>query len=282
MAKVTTVKPISLGYREVGSQGVYVPLMGVLKGLSISQDEPDSTEVEAEFYDSPFDIFYDGNPVTMTFELANYDLEELTNLFGGEIADSIDYESETYAYTSEWEWELNFGRGNSTLVIYRGLTIGTIKKDADGALNYSVTITSLVYNDGNNDHLYKIVGKITRYTGQAISSQPTFSSIVPYSEYDDDHPQPALTLIVSDESMANLSGAKIGSALISEVGSSDKNWYDIIINRTYSTCTASITIDEAYIYLHGWRSFGNNVYIYTDQTDVEFTIHAINLDYPVV
>ena len=159
MAKVTTVKPISLGYREVGSQGVYVPLMGVLKGLSISQDEPDSTEVEAEFYDSPFDIFYDGNPVTMTFELANYDLEELTNLFGGEIADSIDYESETNAYTSEWEWRLNFSRGNSALVIYRGLTTGTIKKEADGALNYNVTITAIVYNDGNNDHIYKIVGK---------------------------------------------------------------------------------------------------------------------------
>lgn len=152
----TTVKAIALGYREVGDDGDYTPLMGVLKGLAISQDEPDSTEIEAEFYDSPFDIFYDGNPVTMTFELANYNLDELPDLFGGEMS-SDDYEGQTNAYTSEWEWKLDFGRGFASLVIFRGLTIGTLKKDADGALNYSVTITALVYNDGTNDHMYKIV-----------------------------------------------------------------------------------------------------------------------------
>lgn len=158
MAKQTTVKAVSLGFREVGDDGDYTPLMGVLKGLTIGQDEPDSTEIEAEFYDSPFDIFYDGNPVTMTFELANYDLEDLPDLFGGEIDENDDYESAANAFTSEWEWKLDFGRGFSSLVIYRGLTIGTLKKDADGALNYSVTITALVYNDGTDDHMYKIVG----------------------------------------------------------------------------------------------------------------------------
>ena len=158
MAKKTTVKPISLGYREVASSADYTPLMGVLKGLTIGQDEPDSTEIEAEFYDSPFDIYYDGNPVTMTFELANYDLNELPDLFGGAMS-SNDYEGATNAYTSEWEWKLDFGRGFASLVIVRGLTIGTIKKDADGALNFSVTITSLVYNDGTNDHMYKIIAE---------------------------------------------------------------------------------------------------------------------------
>ena len=158
MAKATTVKAVSLGFREVGDDGNYTPLMGVLKGLTIGQDEPDSTEIEAEFYDSPFDIFYDGNPVTMTFELANYDLEDLPDLFGGEVDDNDDYEAASNAFTSEWEWKLDFGRGHSALVIYRGLTIGTLKKDADGALNYSVTITALIYNDGTSDHMYKIVG----------------------------------------------------------------------------------------------------------------------------
>ncbi len=167
MAKKTTVKPVSLGYREVGDDGDYTPLMGVLKGLTIGQDDPDSTEIEAEFYDSPFDIFYDGNPVTMTFELANYELSELEDLFGGDYTAEVttsgseapeDYEGAANAYTSEWEWKLSFGRGNAALVIYKGLTVGTLKKDADGALNYSVTITALVYNDGTNDHMYKIVG----------------------------------------------------------------------------------------------------------------------------
>ena len=159
MAKQTTVKAIALGYRDVGTSGDYTPLMGVLKGLAIAQDEPDATEIEAEFYDSPFDIFYDGNPVTMTFELANYDLAELEDLFGGEYDDSEDeYEGAANAFTSEHEWKLDFGRGFASLVIYKGLTIGTIKKDADGALNYSVTITALVYTDNKlNDHMYKIV-----------------------------------------------------------------------------------------------------------------------------
>lgn len=165
MAKKTTVKPIALGYRNVGaSSGDYTPLMGVLKGLTIGQDDPDSTEIEAEFYDAPFDIFYDGNPVTMTFELANYELSELSALFGGTYTAATAQAEETYegatnAYTSEHEWKLDFGRGYNSLVIVRGLTIGTLKKDADGALNYNVTITALVYNDGTTDHMYKIVGE---------------------------------------------------------------------------------------------------------------------------
>ena len=162
MAKKTTLKPVALGYRPVGSAAsvAYTPFMGVLKGLSIGQDEPESTEIEAEFYDAPFDIQYDGNPVTFNFELANYDLSELPPIFGGTYEDSTDtYEGAASAFTSEHEWKLDFQRGNKSLVIYKGLTVGTIKKDEDGALNYAVTISSLVYTDDqNHDHMYKIVG----------------------------------------------------------------------------------------------------------------------------
>jgi len=167
MAKKTTLKPIGLGYRAVGGTGNYTQFMGVLRGLTIAQDEPESTEIEAEFYDAPFDIFYQGNPVTMTFELANYDLSELPAVFGGTYTAASGNDPETYegapsAYTSEKEWKLDFGRGFGSLVIYKGLTVGTLKKDADGALNYSVTITALVYTDTtvtpNVDHMYKIIG----------------------------------------------------------------------------------------------------------------------------
>lgn len=167
--KKTTVKAMALAFRDVGSSGAYTNLMGVLKGLTIGQDEPDSTEIEAEFYDSPFDIFYDGKPVTMTFELANYDLSELPALFGGTYANG-DYEGAANAFTSEHEWRLDFQRGHGALLIYKGLTIGTIKKDADGALNYSVTITALVYNDGVTDHMYKIQGSSGAYTYTAVST----------------------------------------------------------------------------------------------------------------
>lgn len=169
MAKKTTLKPISLKYGTVGGTAT-TALMGVLKGLAIAQDEPDSTEIEAEFYDSPFDIIYQGKPVTMTFELANYDLTELAPLFGGSRTAGTTtteefYEGATSATTTEHSWQLDFGRGFGSLYIYKGLTVGTLKKDADGALNFSVTITSLVYTDTtvtpNVDHMYKIIGDKT-------------------------------------------------------------------------------------------------------------------------
>lgn len=153
MAKATTVKAISLGYRPAGSAicnnaESYTPLMGVLKGLTIGQDDPDSSSIDAEFFDVPFDIFYDGQPITFNFELANYELEGqeivLTDLFGGNWEyQEEEYDGSPYAFSSEWEWRIEFSRGHKGIVMYRGLTIGTIKKDEDGALNFNVTITSL-------------------------------------------------------------------------------------------------------------------------------------------
>ena len=161
----TTVKAISLKYGDTAAATPSTALMGVLKGLQIGQDEPESTEIEAEFYDAPFDIFYDGNPVTMTFELANYELSELPALFGGSVDSSGNYEGAANAYTSEHAWEIEFQRGHASLYIYKGLTTGTIKKDADGALNFSVTITALVHTDSSNvDHMYKIKQRSTTPT----------------------------------------------------------------------------------------------------------------------
>lgn len=166
MAKKTTVKAVALRYGQVGGNAT-TPLMGVLKGLTVGQDEPDSTEIEAEFFDTPFDIFYDGNPVTFNFELANYDLNELPALFGGSIEQGKDtYEGAAAAFTTEHSWQLEFGRGNFALYLYRGLTVGTLKKDEDGALNFSVTITALNHEvttgEGasavTTDHMYKIIG----------------------------------------------------------------------------------------------------------------------------
>lgn len=164
MAKKTTVKAVALRYGEVGGAAT-TPLMGVLKGLTIGQDEPDATEIEAEFFDTPFDIFYDGNPVTLNFELANYDLSELPSLFGGATTSDV-YEGAATATTTEHSWQLEFGRGNFALYIYKGLTVGTIKKDEDGALNFSVTITALTHETTTGtgadavttQHMYKIVG----------------------------------------------------------------------------------------------------------------------------
>lgn len=157
--KATTVKAIGLSYGNVN--GVCdTPLMGVLKGLTIGQDEADTQEIEAEFYDSPFEIVYSGKPVTMTFELTNYELSELPALFGGTYNSSTnDYDGAVDAYTSEHAWRLDFARGNRSIYLYRGLTVGTLKKDADGALNYAVTITALTYSANGTDKVYRIEGE---------------------------------------------------------------------------------------------------------------------------
>lgn len=153
-----------LSYRPVGTSGTYTKVSGVLKGLTITQDEPESSEIEAEFFDSPFYIEYSGNPVTINFELANYELSELVTLIGGEVEAASGstperYEAATATFTTEKEWRLDFQVGNAALVLYRGLAQATLKKDEDGALNYAFTITSLVYTDTNDvDHLYYIEG----------------------------------------------------------------------------------------------------------------------------
>lgn len=166
--KKTTIKPISLGYRAVGAiTGEYTPCMGVLKGLAIAQDDPDEQSIDAEFYDAPFDVYYTGKPIKATFELVNYKLEDLPALFGGTYTAATATNDELYvsapaAFTSEHEWKLGFQKGNQALLIYRGLTIGTIKKDSDGALAYSVTITGLTADAGTDaitdDKMYGIVG----------------------------------------------------------------------------------------------------------------------------
>lgn len=165
--KQTTTKPTLLAYRPVGSGNKYNLLTGVLKGLSIDQEEADATEIESQFFDSPFDIFYSGKPVTMNFELVNFDLSELPELFGGtyeEISSNGDkdvYTSDAYSFTSENEWRLEFQRGWDAIIIYRGLTIGTIKKDSDGALSFNVSIVSLVHTkEDGSECLYKITANI--------------------------------------------------------------------------------------------------------------------------
>ena len=170
-AKNTTLKAIMLGYRTVGAtSGNYTNLDGVLRGLTITQDEPESTSIDAEFFDSPFYIEYTGNPVTINFEWANYSLSELHSLLGGDLtsatsATAESYESPTSITSIEKEWKLDFGVGYKSLVIYRGALVATLKKDEDGALNYACTITSLNHNAGNeNDpdyRIYSIIGDKT-------------------------------------------------------------------------------------------------------------------------
>lgn len=169
MSKKTTLKPIKLEYRAVGSAEsvAYTPVMGLLNDFAVAQDEPDETSVEAEFYDSPFDILYTGKPIKMTFTLVNYALSELPALFGGTYTAATATAQEIYlgattAFTSEWEWKITYQKGNAGMILYRGKTVGTLKQENKGALGYAVTITSLVAGsdtgDTADDKMYAILG----------------------------------------------------------------------------------------------------------------------------
>lgn len=172
----TTVQTAMLYYREVGSTGSYGKVKGLLKGFNIGQDNADVTEIPAEFFDAPWDYVRDGNPITFNFELANYSLDMLPTFFGGTYDNVNDrYEGATGAVVTEWEWVIEFKRGHKSLGLYRGQTEGTIKKDEDGAMNYAVTITSMLYTDAQDvDHLYFIddnfVGGTVTYAAVSTSS----------------------------------------------------------------------------------------------------------------
>ena len=165
--KKTTIKPIKLEYRDVESTGTYTELMGVAKGLSITQDTSDETLAEAEFYDSPFDIFYTGKPVKIAFDLTNFGLNELSALIGGTYTAAASglqegYEAATAVTSVEKEWKLSFQRGNEAIVIYRGKTQATLKMESGAPVAYSFTITSLVTSGStlpaNDGKLYKFLG----------------------------------------------------------------------------------------------------------------------------
>lgn len=144
MAQHITLKPKMLGYHAVGSDSSsFTDLSGVLRGLTISQDEPESNSIDAEFFDSPFYIETTMNPITINFDWVNFDLSELQALLGGTYANSI-YEAPTSAVSPEKCWKLDFGVGYKSLTLYRGQLTATLKKDEDGALAYACTITSLV------------------------------------------------------------------------------------------------------------------------------------------
>ena len=161
--KKTTIKPCDLGYRAVNSDDTvsYTELKGLLNDFALAQDAADESSIDAEFYNSPWEIVRTGKPVKMTFTLVNYGLDELPPIIGGTYTAATATTGETYEgvgndFTSEWEWKVSYKKGNAGFVILRGSTAGNIKQDNKGALGYSITITALAIS--GSDNTYKIIG----------------------------------------------------------------------------------------------------------------------------
>lgn len=182
MAKKTTIKTINLQYGDVRKAiatepANYTVCQGILKGLTLETSDPDAKTIDSEIFSNPFATIYQGKPIVMKFELTNYDLADLPDLIGGAYtagkaatlategtpataATANIYDAPDDITPTNHEWKISFQSGFDSLVIFNGLTIGVAKKDAEGALNYQITITAQTLTLGDNNYSYRINDRV--------------------------------------------------------------------------------------------------------------------------
>ena len=179
MANKTTIKTINLEYgtvrTEIGTEPTtYTSCQGILKGLTLETSDPDAKTIDSEIFSNPYATIYQGKPIVMKFELTNYDPADLPALIGGKYtageaktegppekpATANTYDAPDDITPTNHEWKISFQSGFDSLVIFNGLTIGVAKKDAEGALNYQITITAQTLTLGDNNYSYRINDRV--------------------------------------------------------------------------------------------------------------------------
>jgi len=166
----TSVKLIDFEYgplrTAIATAPTYTKCQGILKGFTLSEADPDANTIDSELFSAPFDTIYQGKPVVFKFDLVNFELSDLTPLFGGTYSAgtpgtvAATYDAPADITTTEHEWRVSFQRGFDNFILFDGLTIGTVKKDANGALGYSVTATAKILKLGDINYIYRITDKI--------------------------------------------------------------------------------------------------------------------------
>ena len=163
MTNKTTIKPIKLEFRPVGSLSTvqYTTVMGVSNDMALNQDKPDTTDIKGEFYTSPFATIYDNKPVTLSYTLVNYALSDLPAMLGGTYTAATTTDPEKYtpadnAAPIELEWKITYQQGNNGVIIYRGATSAVLSGANKAALGYAITITALTPDSGTG--MYSIIG----------------------------------------------------------------------------------------------------------------------------
>lgn len=148
-----TYKCKSLGYAEVvaGAEASYTPLMGVLEGLSISQETASESAINGEFYDTPLDSVGTLGSYKIEFDLVKYKPEEIVAMEGGEFTASTGLYTMPSSFTNVYKrFKLEFYNGIDYIVIYKGKVAtnwdGTDLKTAP--LKLHIAITALVDDDG--------------------------------------------------------------------------------------------------------------------------------------
>lgn len=163
MTNKTTIKPIKLEFRPVGSLASveYTSVMGISNDMGLNQDKPDTTDIKGEFYTSPFKTIYDNKPVTLSYTLVNYSLSDLPAMLGGTYTAATVTDPEKYtpaddAAPIELEWKITYQQGNNGVIIYRGATSAALTGANKAALGYAITITALTPDSGTG--MYSIIG----------------------------------------------------------------------------------------------------------------------------
>ena len=163
MTKKTTIKPMKLEFRPVGSLETveYTTVMGLSNDMALNQDKPDTTDIKGEFYASPFATIYDNKPATLSYTLVNYELSDLPALLGGTYTAATASAPEKYtpadnAAPIELEWKITYQQGNNGVIIYRGATSASLTGANKAALGYAITITALTPSAGTG--MYSIIG----------------------------------------------------------------------------------------------------------------------------
>jgi len=169
MAKKTSIKLMDFEYGPVraaiATAPTYTKCQGLLKGFTLSQEDPNATKIDSELLANPYATIYKGTPIVFKFELVNFDLEDLPPLFGGTYTAGVagtsgaTYDAPDDIYTTNHEWKVSFQKGLDSMIMFNGLTMGIIKKEADGALSYSVTVTAETLIIGDSKYTYRLTDK---------------------------------------------------------------------------------------------------------------------------
>lgn len=148
-----TYKCKSLSYAEVGAgaKASYTLLMGVLEGLSISQETASESAINGEFYDTPLDSVGTLGSYKIEFDLVKYKPEEIVAMEGGVFTAATGLYTMPSSFTNVYkQFKLEFYNGIDYIVIYKGKVAtnwdGTDLKTAP--LKLHIAITALVGNDG--------------------------------------------------------------------------------------------------------------------------------------
>lgn len=148
-----TYKCKSLGYAEVGAGAgsSYTPLMGVLEGLSISQETASESAINGEFYETPLDSVGTLGSYKIEFDLVKYKPEEIAAMEGGKFNATTGLYTMPSSFTNVYkQFKLEFYNGIDYIVIYKGKVAtnwdGTDLKTAP--LKLHIAITALVDDNG--------------------------------------------------------------------------------------------------------------------------------------